>query len=375
MGVRIRSIEVQRLSIPMVRPIQMSFGTIGEQNLLLVRLTTEDGVLGVGEACVMGGPYWNHETIEGVHAIVTRYAAPHLIGKSFADLASFSDRLQVLFRGNGSARCALEMAFLDAQGKHLGQSAAQLLGGARRQSIPVAWTLSSRDPDLAIEDGETAIAQRGHRTFKVKVAVSDPNEELYFAAHICRHFQGRARLIIDANQAWSESTALELLPRFRDAGADAIEQPVAAHDMGAMARIVRTCGIQVIADEALSGPKSAATLSRERAASCFSLKPQRDGGLYDTLLTAAIASEGGISCYGGTMLETSLGTAAMCALYATVPELEWGSELFGPLRLAHDILATPIVPSGGSIAVPNGPGLGIVLDEDRVDYLVRQAQR
>jgi len=373
MAVDIHSIRTQRLQVGMTRPIRMSFGEIREQHVMLVRIRDRDGIEGVGEACIMGGPFWNQECIEGAEAVVSRYAAPFLLGQSFDKLETFSGALHALFRGNGSARCALEMAFLDLQGKQTGRSAAELLGGAVRSSIPVAWTLSSRRIAEAIDDGEAAIAQRGHRMFKIKVGVSEPEDEIAFSAALTARFAGRAQLIIDANQAWSTRMARELLPRFRDAGVSAVEQPVAAHDVRAMAGLVRDGGITVIADEPLTSPGVAAMYAGESAASCFSLKPQRDGGLVDAGKTALIAHSAGLSCYGGTMLETSLGTAALCALYSTVPDLDFGCELFGPLRLEHDICVATLRPRDGALMVPHGPGLGVVLDEDRIEFLSRRS--
>src|SRR5262245_22004398 len=107
MALRIRKIRSQRIDLKLRRPLRMSFGEIAEQHVLLVRTMDADGVEGVGEACVMRGPYWSADTIEGTLATVERYAAPHLIGRGFVDLAEYSQALHLLFRGNGPARTAL----------------------------------------------------------------------------------------------------------------------------------------------------------------------------------------------------------------------------------------------------------------------------
>jgi muconate cycloisomerase len=367
----IRSIHTQRIDLKLRRPLRMSFGQISEQQVLLVRTMDTDGVEGVGEACVMGGPYWNADTIEGTRATVERYAAPHIKGRCYADLADYSRALHRIFRGNGAARTALEMSFLDLAGKRSGQRAVDLLGGARRTAIPVGWTLHSDDLAAAIADGESAIEERGHALFKLKVGIFEPDAEVAYVGAIARHFEGRARILVDANQAWRASEAAGILSRFHDAGVAVVEQPIAGHDVQAMARLARSCAIPILADEALTGPAVAELLASAKAVSGFALKPQRDGGLIDTLATAATAAAAGLGCYGGTMLETSVGTAALAALYATVPDLAWGSELFGPLRLNADLVAAPLVPRSGHLALPTGPGLGIVLDEDKLRHLQR----
>lgn len=369
--ITIREIRTQRLNLKLRRPLRMSFGEIAEQHVLLVRTIDSDGVEGVGEADVLGGPYWNADTIEGTQAVVERYSAPYLRGQGFADITDYSRALHRMFRGNGAARTALEMSFLDLAGKKSGLSAVELLGGARRTSIPVGWTLHSDNLSEAIADGEQAIEERGHRLFKLKVGIYEPEAEAAYAGAIARHFEGRARVLIDANQAWRVDQAIEILGRFHDAGIAVAEQPIPGNDAQAMARLVRECAIPVLADEALTGPDVAALLASTKAASGFSLKPQRDGGLMDSLATSAAASDAGLHCYGGTMLETSLGTAAMAAAYAAVADLAWGSELFGPMRLNDDITTVPLLPRAGELELPAGPGLGVTLDEDRIRRLER----
>lgn len=369
MAIKIHSIRTQRINLALTRPLRMSFGEISQQHLLLVRTIDTDGVEGIGEACVMGGPYWNGETIEGTQATVERYASPHLVGQNFDSLADYSAALHRIFRGNGAARTALEMSFLDLVGKKTNMRAVDLLGGPQRTSIPVAWTIPSGDVSEAIDDGERAIEARGHRLFKLKVGIYDTEREVDYARSIVRQFEGRARLLIDANQAWSEHDAPAILNRFHDVGVAVVEQPISGHDAQAMARLVQDCPIAILADEPLTGPATAALMAKSQSASGFVVKPQRDGGLMDALTTARSASEAGLSCYGGTMLETSLGTAALVALYATVSDLTWGSELFGPLRLDDDITVDALVPIGGDLPIPTGPGLGVTLDEERVRRL------
>ena len=373
MAIRIRAITTQRLDIAMKKPIRMSFGEISRQHVMLVRISDHDGNTGVGEACVMGGPYWNADTIEAVEAIILTYAAPYLIGQVFKDLKAFSARLTMLFRGNGSARCALEMACLDLLGKASCQSAAQLLGGAVREHIPVAWTLSSESAAIAIDQGEQAISERGHRMFKLKVGIQPAPAEVQLVEAVVRNFSGRATLLVDANQAWTEAEARHIFPLLRDAGVNAVEQPVSGYAPLLMASLLQDYALPIIADEPLVNPGVAAMFCKLGSASGFALKPQRDGGLFNTLQTASMAANAGLACYGGTMLETSLGTSAWSSLYACVADLRWGCELFGPLRLEDDIAINRFVIKDGMLKVSDTPGLGIQLDEERVTFLASKA--
>ena len=126
-----------------------------------------------------------------------------------------------------------------------------------------------------------------------------------------------------------------------------------------------------MADEALHGPRTALRLAASGAASVFALKIAQSGGLFATAEVAAIGSAAGIGLYGGTMLEGGVGTIASAHVFATVPELAWGTELFGPLLQTEEILAEPLAYRDFSLALPSGPGLGVTLDEDKLAFFRR----
>jgi muconate cycloisomerase len=121
----------------------------------------------------------------------------------------------------------------------------------------------------------------------------------------------------------------------------------------------------------LHGPETAFDLASHAAADVFAVKIAQSGGLFAAGRVAAIADAAGIGLYGGTMLEGAVGTVASAHLFATLPRLEWGTELFGPLLLAEELLTEPLDYSEFSLKVPTGPGLGITLDEARLSRFRR----
>lgn len=369
---RVATLSTTRLDIPLRQPIHMSFGTVRLQNIVLVRLRDSDGAEGVGEASILGGPHWGEESAEGVQATIECYIAPALIGTPLDGLEALAALLSRLVRGNAAARGAVEMAALDLLGHRLGVPAVQLLGGPCRTVLPVAWTLSTGSTSGDIEEGERALAERGHRRFKLKFGRQTAAADVARAAAILEAFRGRATVIADVNQAWDAVIAARHLPGLQDAGLEAIEQPLPAGDLAGIARLRAGLGMEVIADEAVAGPEAAFRIAAGGGASAFALKPNRDGGPTATRRVAAIAAAAGLGLYGGTMLETSVGTAACAHLYAAVPDLRLGCELFGPMRLSEDLVAEPLLVQDGVLAVPIGPGLGVVLDKDRIAYLARR---
>lgn len=365
----IERITTTRLDIPLRTPITMSFGKLVTENVILVRMQDSAGVTGVGEAAILGGPYWSEESAESVLATVNTYLAPALVGQRFDSLPGLAARLERLVRGNPVARSAVEGAALDMVAKSLGRRAVDLIGTPHRHEIPVAWTLSEGCTEADIDAGERAIAERGHRMFKLKFGHAAPEDDLRRAARIVAAFEGRAQVTADVNQGWDEATARRCMSALKDAGLTALEQPLPADDHAGIARLIAETGLDVIADEAVLGPRAARRLAEAGAATVLSMKPGRDGGLMASRGVARVAEEAGLGLYGGSMLETSVGTALSAHLFAALPCLAFGSELFGPLRLAEDIVETPLSVSGGVMRLPEGPGSGVTLDEDKVAFL------
>ena len=133
--------------------------------------------------------------------------------------------------------------------------------------------------------------------------------------------------------------------------------------------------IAVMADEELSGPQSALAVASARAADVFAVKIGPSGGLKRAAEVCAIGDAAGIGLYGGTMLEAGISTAAAIQLFATVPQLAWGTELFGPLLLTDEILAEPLIYRDFSVHLPEGPGIGVALDDSKVDFYRRDRAR
>jgi muconate cycloisomerase len=180
---------------------------------------------------------------------------------------------------------------------------------------------------------------------------------------------------VDVNQAWSESEAIWAARRFADAGVTLIEQPIAAENRAGLKRLTDLAQVPIMADEALHGPADAFAVASARAADVFAVKIAQSGGLVGAAHVAAIASAANIDLYGGTMLEGAVGTIASAQLFSTFGELKWGTELFGPLLLTEEILIKPLRYENFALHLPQGPGLGITLDWDKIDRLRRDTRK
>lgn len=370
--VTIDSIQTLLVDLPTIRPHQLSMTTMKGQTLMLVRIHCSDGTVGVGEGTTIGGLAYGAESPESMKLNIDTYFTPLLVGQP-ADRVSFlMQRLNKSIRDNRFAKSAVETALYDALGKRLNLSIAELLGGRIRESLPVAWTLASGDTAKDIEEAEEMLASRRHRIFKLKIGTREVAKDVAHVAAIKKALGDRGAVRVDVNMAWSELEARYGVAALADVGCELVEQPVAcAH---ALRRLTEQSKIAIMADESLVGPSSAFELARNKAADVFAIKIEQSGGLRAAQKVAAIAEAANIELYGGTMLEGAIGTVASAHAFATFHALEWGTELFGPLLITEEILETPLVYENFELQVPQGPGLGIALDEERIQFFNR-AQR
>ncbi len=192
-------------------------------------------------------------------------------------------------------------------------------------------------------------------------------------AAIGKALEGRGEVRVDVNQAWSESEAIWAARRLAEAGVTLIEQPIAAENHAGLERLTKLAQVPIMADEALHGPADAFALAGAQAADVFAVKIAQSGGLSGAAQVAAIAAAANIDLYGGTMLEGAVGTIASAQLFSTFSALKWGTELFGPLLLTEEILTEPLRYEQFSLQLPQGPGLGITLDWNKIERLRRDS--
>ncbi|GAP34319.1 muconate/chloromuconate family cycloisomerase [Piscinibacter sakaiensis] len=370
---RIERLSVRVLDIPTIRPHRLAFGAISAQSPVIVAVRLAGGALGHGEAATIGGPSWNEESPESIHHAVAAHLAPALLGEDGSRFEAVLARMDRACRGNAFAKSAVEMALVDAVARQFGLPAWQLLGGKRHASLPLAWTLASGDAGRDRDEAEQRLAQRQHRLFKLKIGAREPAQDVAHVAAIARGLAGRATLTVDVNQAWDTGTARRHLPALVDAGVSLIEQPVARWNVPGLKILAAELGprASVMADETVCTPQDALLLAREQAAQVFSLKVAKHGGLLRTRAVAAVAEAADIGWYGGTMLETSLGSAASAHVFSTLGSQHHGCELFGPQLLVEDIVREPLSIQDFALQLPDGPGFGVELDPARLDRFDR----
>lgn len=367
----IQSLEVHIVDLPTIRPHQLAMHTIVMQTIILVCVKGEDGLEGWGEVATIGGASYSEETPEAIKANIEKYIAPHVIGKSPAHFDAISHTVNQYVVGNRFAKAAVEAAIVDLAARERGIPVYELFGGQIHTSLPVAWTLASGDTRRDIEEAQESLKAKRHNIFKLKIGMGDPKRNVAHVLAIKEAVGNAASVRVDVNQAWDEATALYCIEALENGGVDLIEQPLIGWNKEGMARLTSRFKVPIMADESLCSLEESFQVAKHRAGNVFAIKPAKAGGLTATKKIAAIAEAAGIALYGGTMIESSLGTAICAQLYSTIPKMTYGTELFGPLLFTDTITTNPISYENFQLVVPTGPGFGMEMDKEKIYHYSR----
>jgi L-alanine-DL-glutamate epimerase-like enolase superfamily enzyme len=359
---KLRRIEPIAISIPLQKPIKMASVELRSADNVLVRIETDDGVIGWGEAA--SAPSMTGETVESMMAAV-RYLEPYVRAGTLDDIDGALTRMDRALYGNHAAKSAIEIALHDALGKARGKPVFELLGGKRRERVPVIRMLASSNIETDVAEAKRSKAD-GYVAFKVKVGTGDPLVDAERTRHVCEAIRNGVLISADANQGWSAEDAVRYVQALEGAGLDFFEQPVMGHDLEGMARVASASGIAIGCDEGVHSLEDLRRHHELRAARGASLKTIKLGGVKGVRDAALLCEELGMKVnLAGKVAESGIATAAVLHLAAAVPSVDWGVSPTSPY-LAEDVLAKPLTFRNGHAEVPSGPGLGIEVDEKRV---------
>ncbi len=364
----IGQIEAIAVSLPMTKPMKMAGVEIRSADNVLVRIELDSGHIGWGEAA--SAPAMTGETVASMMAAV-RYMAPAVAGLSVENIGRVSVLMDRLMYGNQAAKSAIEMALHDALGKAAGKPVYELLGGRRRERVPVLWLVGTGSADGDVEEARKKLAA-GFVAYKIKVGVGEPREDAERTRRICQVLGTGHLISADANQGWSVEQAIAYLRAVENTALDFLEQPVAGHDLAGMARVAAASRIPIGIDEGLHSIADLARHHEAGAARGGSLKTIKLGGMRGVYQAAELCQSLGMKVnLACKVAESGIAAAAMLHLAAAVPTVDWGVSLTNQY-LADDVLRTPLAIAGGYANVPAGPGLGIEVDEARVRKYQRQ---
>jgi len=361
---KITHIETYPVEIP-IKPERRMISSLGQHTVsryLLVRLLTDAGIEGAGEATVSAR--WSGETVWGARALVDRVFAKHLVGCDPADVVEIDRRMDAACAHNWFAKSAIEMACWDIRGKAEGKPIYELLGGAVRPlAVCSRYSMGAYEPAHAAARA-TELVAAGFTTIKVKVG-RDAAADVERVRAVRAAIGPKIALTIDANCGWDVDTAIRAIRKLADCHLALVEQPTPDGDYAALARVRRETDVPVMADDICFNLVHAQELVRNECCDVISVYPGKHGGIRKAREIIDFAAAHGVACSIGSNLELDVATAAMAHLVVASPNMQvekHPGDMLGADYHEVRIARNPISIAGPITTITPRAGLGVEVD-------------
>jgi D-galactarolactone cycloisomerase len=371
---RIRSIRAHVLEAPLQQAFAYSQAWYDRRTALLVEIQTEGGVVGWGEAF---GP-------ARINAAVVAHLAPLIVGRDALAVEAHWETLYNALRDHGQkggavqGLSAIDIALWDVRGRALGVPIHTLLGGPLRTRVGAYATglyRRQRDDHAAYlsEEAESYVT-RGFQAMKLKIGFG-VDEDIALSRAVHEAICGRARMMVDANHAYNVADALRYARGVDGLDIGWLEEPVVPEDIDGYVALRRHCRIPIAGGEAEFTRFGFRELITRRAVDILQPDVLSAGGISETKKIVDMATAFGVRV-NPHVWGTGIGLAASLQLLAVIPHVPPSLNPVQPMLefdctehpIRQRILAQPLEPAAGWVAVPDGPGLGIEIDTDAVRH-------
>lgn len=380
-GARVRGAAVNKRTIARIETMPLVYPTIGRfkffedargrqvgRQAVLVKITADDGTVGYGQSVPINR--WSYETLETVISTIDRYLAPVLVGLDVFDADAIQSAMDKIIApsfstGQPICKAGIDLAIFDLTGKLAKQTASQRWNRPGKDRITLSWTLNPAkldDVGPLIDAGR----KRGYRNFNIKVA-----PDLAFDVELCRmvkKLDPDGFLWADANGGYDEPTALLAARKLADAGAAVLEQPLRPNRITGHQKLKKLGALPIILDEGVVNSADLEEFIKLDMLDGVAMKPARCGGLADARRQIELLERHNLMFLGSGLTDPDLSLAASLLLYSAYG-LKYPAALNGPQFLDGTILRAPITITDGQAHVPQSPGLGVEIDESRLESL------
>jgi len=372
--IKIARIDLFPLYYPMTGYFKFFAGPRGSAGrpAVIVKITADDGMVGWGQAVPIA--QWSYETLETSVVVLRDYYAPALVGRDPADIngahAAMDQAVAPGFStGMPISRAGIDLALHDLAGKQLGRSLAGLWGKPAGGPITLSWTVNVKNLDEIgpiMDEGK----KRGFRNFNIKIA-PDPDFDLALAREVRRRAPD-SFLWADANGGYDPETALRAAPRLAGAGVDVLESPLRPNRISGYQALKKQGALPILMDEGVISPIDLEEFINLGMLDGVAMKPARCSGLLSARRQIEVCLERKLIWLGSGLTDPDISLAASLGLYGAFG-LKRPAALNGPQFLAGHVLKKPLRIENGLAYVPEGPGLGVEVDEAKVVELMKRS--
>ena len=379
---KITDIQTIPIRLPTRRVHQWASLTTPIGVYVIVKLHTDEGLVGLGEAPVLkdwGGDYGKYfgETPQTTVHIINDILLPALKGQNPCRFEVIHALMERAVKGYPYAKAAIDMALYDVTGKAMQVPAYQFLGGCFRDRVSIAHSLGLMEIENAIDEALQAESE-GVKTIKLKGGV-DPKRDVELVRRMRDALARQTNICLDANQGYpTPKVAVQVTKAMAEYGLLYMEQPVEGIDR--MAEVAKRVETPIMADESAWTAQDIFEIAQKKAADMISIYTTKPGGLFKAKKIAAVAEAAGLPCNVNGSVETGVGNAANIHLAASTGVVTFGCVVpvstpkerakqgIAGIYYQDDIINEAFEFSDGDILVPTKPGLGIELDEDKLKH-------
>jgi o-succinylbenzoate synthase len=359
---KIVKVEAFPVALPLKKPFAIALGTMTHSPHAVVRITTDAGIIGYGEAStwhVVYG-YDQHELVW----VIDHYLGPAVIGLDVSDIEAILARMDSVLPKNLMAKAGVEIACQDARAKALGVPLYQVLGGRVRNPVEAIEAIDIVPLEEAAEMAARHL-KNGFRYIKIKIGL-DWKEDVERVRVVRESVGPEIRIRVDGNQGYDRASAMKACEAMERFDLQWIEQPLPDWDLEGLAMLAEALWTPIAVDESLYTIHDVYKVVKAKAADVINIKVPKCGGISSSLKIAHAASSMGIPCFLGGCIETGVGAAAALQFGACAPNLFQGVELIGSSAFTIDIITEPLVTDRGVFALPQKPGIGVEVDEEKL---------
>jgi muconate cycloisomerase len=358
---RISDVEIIPVSVPFIDPFEIAGGRATHGRHVIVRATSENGEVGYGESAPMSS--YSPQTQESVVGEIEGVCST-LRGRDPTDLEAL--HLDLRQRGIDSfALAGVDIALHDLAARGLGVPICRLIGGIVEEGLDLSWAIGFKPADAMAREARSR-AEQGFGTVKIKVGY-EPEEDMERVAAVRQAVGSGTKIKVDANQGYDLESAIRVGGKFGELGVSVFEQPLPKDDLNGLASLRERIEIPIMVDESLHGPQDALRILDHGAADIFNIKIMKPGGIRPSSKLASLAEGAGIPCMLGSMPELGVGTLGGLQLAASCSAFTYGGELIGPWMFEDDLLKERPHLVKGRLMLPGGPGLGLAVDEGKLE--------
>ena len=364
---RIKHVELNVIEQPLKVPFHTSYGTYLQRESIIVKMIDDSGTTGYGEVVAFSEPWYTEETIQTALHVLDLFLIPLILEKDIIHPSEASELFKC-FKGHHMAKAGLEGALWDIYSKQQNLSLANVLGGSR-DTIPVGVVVSLANTEKMVQQIKV-YQQEGYERFKVKV---DKQRDYEIVSMIREHFP-EISLMIDANSAYTIKD-IDQLKRLDEFKLLMIEQPFGDREFIQHAELQKEMKTPICLDESIhciEDVKLAITLG---ACRIINVKPARVGGLTESLKIHELALKHDVPLWVGGMIETGISRVQNIAL-ASLPGFTIPGDISASSRhWEEDIIRPDVQLQNGKVMVPQEAGIGVEVDEERIERLTKLKKR